>query len=639
MFPDENPLAGSPVEAPLVETSSVGKSPTTTTLASSTNPSTVGQSVTFTATVSSTAAMGTVDFKQSGVTIAGCSTQPVSAGSAQCTVASSSSGWRLMTAVYSGDSNYAPSTSSPGVGQTVNRKTTTMTLASSLNPSTVGEAVTYTATLNTGAATGTVEFRQAGAAIAGCAAQPISVGRARCTVASSSSGWLLMTAVYSGDSSYVTSTSSPGLGQTVNKKVTTMTLASSLNPSTVGEAVTYTATLNTSAATGAVEFKQGGVTIAGCSVQPVSAGSAQCTVASSSSGWRLVTAVYSGDSNYATSTSSPGVGQTVNKKVTTMTLASSLNPSTVGEAVTYTATLNTGAATGTVEFREVGVAIAGCAAQPISVGRARCTVTNPPPGWRLMTAVYSGDSSYVTSTSSPGLGQTVNKKTTALTLSSSLSPSTVGEAVTYTATLNTTVGTGTVEFKQAGVTIAGCVAQIVSSGTATCTAAGLTAGSHWITAVYSGDGNYAASTSPGLTQAVNKKTITTSVSSSLDPSTVGQSVTYTATVSSVAATGTIEFQEEGTPITGCTAETVSSGAAQCTVTDYLSWSSYAVTAVYSGDSSYLASVSPVFTQTVEPPAEGVAPFRFFSPTSFWNEELPANAAAGSEFGWGGGCVE
>ncbi len=102
-------------------------------------------------------------------------------------------------------------------------------------------------------------------------------------------------------------------------------------------------------------------------------------------------------------------------------------------------------------------------------------------------------------------------------------------------------------------------------------------------------------------------------------------MTYTATVSSAAATGTIEFQEEGTPITGCTAETVSSGVATCTVTGYPNWSSYTITAAYSGDSSYLASISSMFTQTVEPPVDAASPFRFFSPSSFWNEEPPADA--------------
>jgi hypothetical protein len=223
------------------------------------------------------------------------------------------------------------------------------------------------------------------------------------------------------------------------------------------------------------------------------------------------------------------------------------------------------------------------------------------------------------------LTQTVNKKTTTTAVSSSLDPSTAGQAVTYTATVSAAAATGSVEFRQAGVMIAGCSAQTITSGTATCTVADLGVGWYGVTAVYSGDSNYAKSTASGFTQIVNKKTTTTTVSSSSDPSTVGQAVTYTATVSPAAATGTIEFKEEGTPITGCTAEIISSGTATCTVTGYPTWSSYRIAAAYSGDSSDLASASSMFTQTVEPPAESAAPFRFFSPTSFWNEEVPVNA--------------
>ena len=250
-------------------------------------------------------------------------------------------------------------------------------------------------------------------------------------------------------------------------------------------------------------------------------------------------------------------------------------------------------------------------------------MANPAAGGYWIAANYSGDSNHVVSWSS-GFTQTVRKKITTTTVSSSSDPSIVGEAVTYTARVSTAAATGLVEFKQAGVTIGGCSEQAVSSGTATCTLANLAAGGHWVTAVYSGDSDYGSSTSAGFTQAANKKITTTTVSSSSNPSIVGKAVTYAATVIPATATGAIEFKEEGTPITGCTAETISSGRATCTVTGYPKWSSYGITAAYSGDGSDLASMSSLFTQTVEPPAESAAPFRFFSPASFWNEKLPAD---------------
>jgi hypothetical protein len=602
----------------------VGRGSTSTTLASSTNPSVAWQPVTYTAIVSPATATGTVLFEEAGNPIAGCTAQPLYSGAATCTHSGyTAAGTHSITATYSGDGNYLPSGYS-SLTQVVDKMGTTQTttvLSSSVDPSTVGQSVTYTATVSPAAATGTVAFDEAGTPIVGCAARPVGSGSATCTVAGLGVGGHWITAVYSGDGNYVAS-SSPGLTQTVNKKASRTMVASSLDPSTVGQSVTYTATVSPTGATGTVEFKQAGVTIAGCSARPVSSGTATCTVTSLGAGGHWITAVYSGDSNDAAS-SSPGLTQTVDKIATATTILSSLNPSTVSEAVTYTATLNTTAATGTVEFRQAGVTIAGCAAQPIGAGSAQCTVADLPSGWPSITAIYSGDSDYAAS-SSPGLTQTVDKKASTTTVVSSLDPSTVEEGVTYTATVGPTAATGTVTFDEAGTPIVGCVARPVGSGSATCTVAGLGVGGHWITAVYSGDGDYVASSSPGLTQTVTKKASTTAVASSLDPSTVGQSVTYTATVSPAAATGTVAFDDAGTPIAGCTAQTMSSGIATCTVAGYPRWSSHKTTAAYSGDSSYLASVSSVFTQTVEPPADAAAPFRFFSPSSFWNEPVPVN---------------
>jgi hypothetical protein len=585
----------------------------------------VGQPLTYTATVSPWAARGTVTFDESGTPLAGCTAQPVDSGTATCTLSGyATAGEHAITAIFSGDSNYLRSASSSSkqmVDKTGTTKTT-MTLSSSLNPATAGEAVTYTATLNPTKGTGTVEFMQAGVTISGCAAQAISAGTATCTMAGLAAGGHWITAAYSGDRNYAKSSSS-GLTQTVNKKVTTTTVSSLLDPSMVGEAATFTVEVSPAAATGTVEFGQAGTAIAACAAQTISAGIATCTVANLAVGGHWITAAYSGDGNYAKSLSS-GLTQTVNKKVTATTVSSSLDPSTTGQSVIYTAMVSPAVATGTVEFKQAGVTIAGCAAQAVSAGAAKCAIADLTAGGHWITAVYSGDSNYSAS-ASPGLGQPVKKKTTTTTMTSSSNPSTVGQPVTYTAKVSAAPATGTVEFKQTGVAIAGCAAQAISAGAATCTVTDFATGSHLITAAYSGDSNYTASSFPGMSQTVKKKTTTVTIASSLNPSTVGQAVTYKATVSPVAATGTVEFRQEGTPITGCIAKTISSGTATCTVTGYPTWSSYTTTAAYSGDSSDLASVSSIFTETVEPPVEAAKPFAFFSPSSFWNRQAPADA--------------
>ena len=86
---------------------------------------------------------------------------------------------------------------------------------------------------------------------------------------------------------------------------------------------------------------------------------------------------------------------------------------------------------------------------------------------------------------------------------------------------------------------------------------------------------------------------TTSLSSSPNPSSTGQAVTYTATVTPVAPasgtpTGTVSFADGSAPITGCTAQALSGGTATCTVT-YTSTGTHSITATYGGDSNFAPS--------------------------------------------------
>src|SRR5262249_26456521 len=81
----------------------------------------------------------------------------------------------------------------------------------------------------------------------------------------------------------------------------------------------------------------------------------------------------------------------------------------------------------------------------------------------------------------------------------------------------------------------------------------LATGSHALTAVYSGDGSFATSTSPTVTQVVNPAAAaatSTSLSSTPNPSTVGQTVTLSSTVTSGAGvpTRTVTFRDGATTI-------------------------------------------------------------------------------------------
>ncbi len=90
----------------------------------------------------------------------------------------------------------------------------------------------------------------------------------------------------------------------------------------------------------------------------------------------------------------------------------------------------------------------------------------------------------------------------------------------------------------------------------------------------------------------------TTVASSANPSIPGQAVTYTATVSPTDEGGSVAFADGGTPINGCTGQSLnSSGEATCQVT-YTSTGSHTITAAYSGDSAYVGSTSAPLTQQV-----------------------------------------
>jgi uncharacterized repeat protein (TIGR03803 family) len=213
------------------------------------------------------------------------------------------------------------------------------------------------------------------------------------------------------------------------------------------------------------------------------------------------------------------------------------------------------------------------------------------------TTFYGGSG---TISEGPGVVFEVNPSaaTTATMLTSSPNPSTYGEAVTFTAVVASSAGTPpdgeTVSFKQ-GATVLGTAT--LSGGTATFSISTLGAGTKLVTAVYSGDLNFAGSTSKAVSQVISKATTTTTLVSSQNPSIVGQSVTFTATVTpefSGKVTGTVTFYDGTTALKTIG---VSGGAAKFT-TKTLTSGTHTITATYNGSASFDGSSSVPLTQTV-----------------------------------------
>jgi hypothetical protein len=137
------------------------------------------------------------------------------------------------------------------------------------------------------------------------------------------------------------------------------------------------------------------------------------------------------------------------------------------------------------------------------------------------------------------------------------------------------------------------------NGQALFTTASLAIGSHSITASYGGDANFNSSSST-LAQTVTKASTATSLTSSANPSTFSQSVTFTATVNVVSPgagtpAGTVTFNDGSNAL--ATAPLSSSGTATFS-TSTLAVASHSVTAVYSGDSSFNGSTGNM-TQNVQ----------------------------------------
>jgi hypothetical protein len=197
---------------------------TTTSLVSSLNPSNSGQSVTFTATVSSLSGTptGTVTFND-GATPLG--TAALSGGQAQLSTSTLSVGTHSITATYNGSATFSTSTSA-ALMQTVNATivATTTTLTSSLDPSVSGQSVTLTATVSPSTATGTVTFYDNGTSIGSAA---LSSGTAKLSISTLSVGTHPITATYNGDSKDSSSTSN-----IVSQNVTGFTI-SAPSPQTV----------------------------------------------------------------------------------------------------------------------------------------------------------------------------------------------------------------------------------------------------------------------------------------------------------------------------------------------------------------------------------------------------------------------
>lgn len=405
----------------------------TTILGSSPNPSVVGQTVTITTAVNmaptAPAPTGTEIVYDGSTQIS--PILVVGPSGSTFAVSNLSPGRHSLTAVYSGDGIYAPSTSAVFT-QTVRQNTTTA-LSAAPNPAMPGNSVAFTATVTasvSGTPTGSVTFND-GSTPLGTAPLNAS-GVAAFNINSLAVGSHSITAVYGGDTIDLTSASS-ALNEVVQGSIS-ISLVSSANPSVAGSAVTFTATVAgaSSTPTGTVTFKDGAVTLGSSALN--GSGVATFSTSSLAPAQHSITAVYSGDNLNLPGTSG-ALTQSVQQSTTTV-LSSNANPVYSGATINFTAKVTaavSGTPTGSVTFKDGSTAL-GTVTLNASGVAALSTSTLAVVGAHSITAVYSGDAIDLASTSG-SLSETVNAPDFSIVANPSTATVLSGQSASYTLTI------------------------------------------------------------------------------------------------------------------------------------------------------------------------------------------------------------
>ncbi len=371
------------------------------TLSVSPSPSSVvyGNALTLTATLANgLSPSGTVTFFD-GSTVIG--TASVSGSSASLSISSPSVGSHAITASYDGDSNHYAASTTSTTSVTVVQATPLIALNASSSSASYGASVALVATMSGGVTpSGTVTFYE-GSTQLGRAT--ISGSTAILMLSSLSLGSHTITATYDGDPNNA-SVSSSSVAVTVGQDTPTVTLTASSTAMAPSTSVTLIATISSGRSpTGSVTFYDGSTSLG---TGTVSGSAAILIVPSLSGGSHSFRAVYGGDSNNTTATSST-VSLSIGSATPTISVSSSTTSPAAAQSVTLTATLS-GAASpiGTVTFKD-GTTVLGTAA----VSGVIATLATPglAMGTHAITATYGGDGNNNAGATSSAITLTVGR--------------------------------------------------------------------------------------------------------------------------------------------------------------------------------------------------------------------------------------
>ncbi|HEV3230725.1 MAG TPA: Ig-like domain repeat protein, partial [Candidatus Dormibacteraeota bacterium] len=574
----------------------------TTTVGTSGSPSSFGDAVTFTATVTPTFETGhptgTVSFDADGGSLG----TPVAVdgnGQAAITTSTLAAGHHTVHAAYGGDTHFTGSTG--GVAQDVTAATSGTSLGSSLNPAPTGQAVTFTVTVTNFASTptGHVALKDGGTTIATLTLD--GAGTATYSTSTLAAGPHVMSAAYAGDSHSAPSTSA-NLRQVVQSP-TSSGIVASANPSVFGP-LTFTATVTGSVAgprpTGSVTFLTG--IGGGAASLDTNRRAAYSPSPNLPPGGYTITANYAGDDYWAPSTTS--LSQTVTQAGSATGLVAAPSGNTVfDEPLTLTATVTpagtTATPTGQVDFFDVNTNLGSA---PLDAhGIAALPVGTLAVGAHQLVARYTGAAGFAASDSAT-VARTVDPAPTATTMALSANPAAYGQPLTIGATVAATRGAGVpmgvVNFLDGGSAIG--TTALDGAGHASLVTSSLGVGAHQLSVSYGAVPDFGASASPVVAENVTSAATVVTVTADAPTSTYGFPVLISATVAAAAPSiavgqGTVTFKE-GTATLG-TAGLDGGGQASLSVT--LPGGGHTITVAFPGDGN-LQAASGAVAITVSP---------------------------------------
>ncbi len=329
-------------------------------------------------------------------------------------------------------------------------------------------------------------------------------------------------------------------------------------------------------------------------------GAATYSATIATGGNHIVVATYSGDNNFAASTSTLSFNTLPG---TTVSIASSIANPAVNQKDTFTFDVEPQAGldrpTGTIDISVDGAIVA--AAVPLASGQASYTTSFSTMGQHTVTGAYSGSNSF--SASSSTLTVNVVTSTTLTVTPATLTPA-IGIADAFTVKVAPASGSalpsGTLRVVIDGSTLT--PAPVLTNGAASFTATFATVGAHTVTTSYAGDSTFGASSSQlTVTAAAAPVATTTTVTPSSSTPSVGATESFTISVTpatgSTAPDGTVSLTVDGTVVPNSL--TLTGGTATYS-TSFSTAGAHTVSAAYSGSAAFAAS-SGSATVTVPAP--------------------------------------